>query len=198
MAVKNFDFVLVYKDYANFKRISSVPMETLAMIKDWLDETDILFTEGPISLNWATVLQQIRSDLGGFLSQGGWSFLMQNAQESDSQESVGSDSNFDDQDAQNEEGSESDFSGSDSGNADEDGSQESSDVHTGSEDTEGMDWDEMEKQTLQKEKEQLVQNLKQGQQIKKAHPPQQVQSLKKPQPAKRQPPQTAQSKFRRR
>jgi nucleosome binding factor SPN SPT16 subunit len=57
MAVKNFDFVLVYKDYANFKRISSVPMETLAMIKDWLDETDILFTEGPISLNWVTVLQ---------------------------------------------------------------------------------------------------------------------------------------------
>jgi nucleosome binding factor SPN SPT16 subunit len=29
LAVKNFDFVLVYKDYANFKRISSVPMESL-------------------------------------------------------------------------------------------------------------------------------------------------------------------------
>jgi nucleosome binding factor SPN SPT16 subunit len=52
LAVKNFDFVLIYKDYANFKRISSVPMESLAMIKDWLDESNIIFTEGPISLNW--------------------------------------------------------------------------------------------------------------------------------------------------
>lgn len=33
LAVKNFDFVLVYKDFANFKRISSVPMESLDMIK---------------------------------------------------------------------------------------------------------------------------------------------------------------------
>ena len=53
LAVKNFDFVLVYKDYANFKRISSVPMECLNVIKDWLDESDICFTEGPISLNWS-------------------------------------------------------------------------------------------------------------------------------------------------
>ena len=33
LAVKNFDFVLVYKDFANFKRISSIPMENLDMIK---------------------------------------------------------------------------------------------------------------------------------------------------------------------
>jgi nucleosome binding factor SPN SPT16 subunit len=52
LAVKNFDFVLVYKDYANFKRISSVPMESLTYIKDWLDDSEIIYTEGPISLNW--------------------------------------------------------------------------------------------------------------------------------------------------
>lgn len=52
LAVKNFDFVLVYKDYANFKRISSVPMESLDMIKEWINDLDIIYTEGPISLNW--------------------------------------------------------------------------------------------------------------------------------------------------
>ena len=143
LAVKNFDFVLIYKDYTNFKRISSVPMESLPMIKDWLDESDILFTEGPISLQWNNILTQIRSDIGGFLSQGGWSFLLQNSNDSESQESVGSDSNFNEEEAQDEE-SESDYSGSDS-DAKEESDGASSSVKSGSEDSEGMDWDEMER-----------------------------------------------------
>jgi nucleosome binding factor SPN SPT16 subunit len=53
LAVKNFDFVLVYKDFANFKRISSIPMENLDMIKEWIDDSEIVYTEGPISLNWS-------------------------------------------------------------------------------------------------------------------------------------------------
>lgn len=56
LAIKNFDFVLVYKDFANFKRISSVPMEHLDMIKEWVNESDIVYTEGPISLNWTQIL----------------------------------------------------------------------------------------------------------------------------------------------
>jgi len=52
LAVKNFDFVLVYKDFANFKRINSIPMENLDMIKEWINESEIVYTEGPISLNW--------------------------------------------------------------------------------------------------------------------------------------------------
>jgi nucleosome binding factor SPN SPT16 subunit len=138
LAVKNFDFVMVYKDYANFKRISSVPMESLMMIKEWLDESDIIYTEGPISLNWLTILAQIRSDIGGFIEQGGWSFLAQNGADSDSEDSVNSDSNFDEDEKQS---SEDDYSGSEEESDDGD----SSDVHTGSEDTEGMDWDEMER-----------------------------------------------------
>ena len=73
--IKNFDLVFVYKDYSTFKRINSVPMESLDMIKTWLDEMDILYSEGPIPLNWTTILQQIREDIGSFISQGGWGFL---------------------------------------------------------------------------------------------------------------------------
>lgn len=80
LSVKNFDMVFIYRDFANFKRISSVPMEQLDMIKDWLNESDVFYTEGPISLNWQAVLSQVRSDIGGFIEGGGWSFLKENDQ----------------------------------------------------------------------------------------------------------------------
>ena len=148
LAVKNFDFVIVYKDYANFKRISSVPMESLDMIKDWLDTSEIIYTEGPISLNWNALLSQIRSDIGGFIEQGGWSFLQTNQGDSES-DSVNSDSNFDEEEGDDDDEDGSDFSGSEAVESDA----ESSDVRTeNSEDTEGMDWDEMERQTILKEK----------------------------------------------
>ena len=56
LSVKNFDMVFVYRDYANFRRISSVPMEQLDMIKEWLNDSDVCYTEGPISLNWSAIL----------------------------------------------------------------------------------------------------------------------------------------------
>jgi nucleosome binding factor SPN SPT16 subunit len=67
MGIKNFDFVLVYKDFANFKRVSSVPMESLDVLKDWMDESGVLFSEGPMSLNWTNLLTQIRGDIGSFI-----------------------------------------------------------------------------------------------------------------------------------
>lgn len=154
LAIKNFDFVIVCKDYTTFKRISSVPMESLDTIKDWLDTNDIIFTEGPISLNWQALLTQIKSDFASFIDQGGWQFLNINGGESES-ESVNSDSNFNSDDERQEAGgsgdSEDDYSGGSDSEADS--GAESSDVRSdNSEDTEGMDWDEMERQTIQKEK----------------------------------------------
>lgn len=56
LMIKNFDLVFVYKDYSTWKRINSVPMESLDTIKTWLDEMDVLYSEGPIPLNWPTIL----------------------------------------------------------------------------------------------------------------------------------------------
>jgi nucleosome binding factor SPN SPT16 subunit len=56
LAIKNFDFVIVYKDLATSKRVSSVPMASLDMIKEWINDSDIVYTEGPISLNWNQIL----------------------------------------------------------------------------------------------------------------------------------------------
>lgn len=90
--------VFVYKDFTTFKRINSIPMESLETIKNWLDKVSIVFSEGPMPLNWQAVLAQIREDIGGFISEGGWSFLhesMGGTEENADDGSAGSDSNFD-------------------------------------------------------------------------------------------------------
>lgn len=56
LSIKNFDIVFVYKDFTTFKRINSIPMESLDTIKNWLDQCDIVFSEGPMPLNWIAVL----------------------------------------------------------------------------------------------------------------------------------------------
>jgi nucleosome binding factor SPN SPT16 subunit len=89
--------VFIYKDYTNWKRISSIPIEQLDSIKDWLDESDVYFSEGPASLVWPTVLQAVRSDIGQFLKDGGWTFLSVDGQNSDDSEPDG-DSDFDEED----------------------------------------------------------------------------------------------------
>lgn len=78
---KNFDLVLVYKDYQNFKRICAIPTEFLDKIKSWLNATHILFSEGPMCLNWPNILSTIREDFEGFVDDGGWAFLRDNHSE---------------------------------------------------------------------------------------------------------------------
>jgi len=56
-------------------RITAIPIETLEMIKNWLDGADILFSEGPMNLNWTNILSKIRGDLEDFIANGGWNFL---------------------------------------------------------------------------------------------------------------------------
>jgi nucleosome binding factor SPN SPT16 subunit len=74
-SLKNFDMVFIYKDYATFKRINSIPMESLDTIKSWLDSVDILFFEGRHPMNWSNLLSTIREDIEGFVTGGGWKFL---------------------------------------------------------------------------------------------------------------------------
>jgi nucleosome binding factor SPN SPT16 subunit len=129
---KNFDLVLIYKDYQTFKRISAIPMEYLDTIKSWLDATNILFSEGPISLNWPNILNHIREDFEGFVEDGSWVFLRDNITEEDNthgQRGEGggsepeSDSEYNESEDAEEDGSESDFS-------DEDGESEESDAES--------------------------------------------------------------------
>jgi nucleosome binding factor SPN SPT16 subunit len=45
------------------------------MIKNWLDESDILFFEGLYNMNWSKVFENIKKDPEEWVEEGGWSFL---------------------------------------------------------------------------------------------------------------------------
>lgn len=66
---------IIFKDYHTFKRINSIPRESIDLIKNYLNEIDIIFSEGLIPMNWNNVLQSIRDDFDAFLEDGAWKFL---------------------------------------------------------------------------------------------------------------------------
>jgi nucleosome binding factor SPN SPT16 subunit len=53
-------------------------MENLEMIKNWLDDCDILFSEGLYNINWGKIIQKIKKDPEAFIEEGGWGFLVDN------------------------------------------------------------------------------------------------------------------------
>ncbi|ETE70789.1 FACT complex subunit SPT16, partial [Ophiophagus hannah] len=74
--LKNFDMVIVYKDYSKkVTMINAIPVASLDPIKEWLNSCDIKYTEGVQSLNWTKIMKTIVDDPEGFFEQGGWSFL---------------------------------------------------------------------------------------------------------------------------
>lgn len=56
-------------------RITAIPIENLEMIKNWLDESDIVFFEGLYNMNWSKVFENIKKDPEEWVEEGGWSFL---------------------------------------------------------------------------------------------------------------------------
>lgn len=137
----------VFKDLNRpFVRITAIPMECLEMIKNWLDNVDILFSEGTINLNWNKIIQKIKKDPEEFINDGGWSFLMDENDEAEEDEEDG-DSNFDE--SEYEEDDESEYS--------EESEYSDSDIEGGDEELseEGLDWDELEMKAARADKEHL-------------------------------------------
>merc|ERR1711939_663320 len=148
--LKNFDLVFVFRDFQRPPvHINTIPSNQLDNVKNWLDEVDVPFSEGPVNLNWTAIMKTVNEDPYEFFNEGGWGFL--NAEgdpdEAGSDEegsSEGSAFEMSESDFNDDEDDESDFSdasASDSGSASGDSDDES-----------GADWDDMEKETIAKEK----------------------------------------------
>ncbi|WPH01625.1 Hypothetical protein R9X50_00447400 [Acrodontium crateriforme] len=147
--LKNFDMVVVFKDFTRAPaHINTIPVEALDGVKDWLDSVDIPFSEGPLNLNWATIMKTVIADPYQFFKDGGWSFL---ATDSDSEDDEPSEeeSAFEvsDEDLASDESSE------DESEFDDDASADASDEDASDDDEEGEDWDEMEKKAAKKDRE---------------------------------------------
>jgi nucleosome binding factor SPN SPT16 subunit len=137
--LKQFDMVLVYKDYTKpVTHINSIPMVQLDSVKDWLTETDVPFYEGQVNLNWATIMKTVTTDPHEFFSSGGWSFLSTESgdEASDGEESP-EESEFEVSDEDPDDESEEEEYSEDESDFD-DGSE------AGSEEESGDDWDDLE------------------------------------------------------
>ncbi|KAF2192426.1 SPT16-domain-containing protein [Zopfia rhizophila CBS 207.26] len=149
--LRNFDMVVVFKDYNRPPvHINTIPVESLDSVKDWLDSVDIPFSEGPLNLNWATIMKTVTSDPHQFFVDGGWSFLSTESDDEDEGQEE-EESAFEVSDS---ELAVSDESSEDESDFDENASEEMSDE--GSEDElseEGEDWDELEKKAARKDRE---------------------------------------------
>eukprot|EP00908_Phaeocystis_cordata_P015047 Transcript_26160.p1 GENE.Transcript_26160~~Transcript_26160.p1 ORF type:complete len:768 (-),score=490.35 Transcript_26160:181-2484(-) len=149
--LKNFDLVLVLKDFAQKPlQINSINMEHLEPLKSWLDSCNIKFYEGTANLNWTSIMKHVNEiGLEGFYDDGGWKFLnMQGSSDEEGSESE-AESEFEPSGSESEEEeSDEDSEGSDFVDSDDEGSGEES---LDSDESEGQDWDEAER--LAKEKD---------------------------------------------
>lgn len=148
--LKNFDMVFIFKDFTRPPyHVNTIPVEFLDQVKDFLDSSDIAFSEGPLNLNWPTIMKTVTADTHAFFADGGWGFLQADSDEEGSDESE-EESAFeiseDDVDDASESEEESDYDGSNASD-DDDG-----DAELDSED-EGEDWDELEKKAKKRDRD---------------------------------------------
>ncbi|CAI2378197.1 unnamed protein product [Moneuplotes crassus] len=131
LSLRNFDMIIILKDYQTWFKIGSIPSNQLDPIKSCIDYFDIMFSEGPATLNWNNILDEIRSNFARYLDDGAWSFLRDVEEEPDSEEEKLEKAEDSDYEMGSEEANETDD--------DYSGSGQSSDVHTQEEEEEEED-----------------------------------------------------------
>jgi len=155
-----FDVVLVNKDFNKPPwRVDMIPNADKDAIQEWLTDMEITYTEGPMNLNWKSIMGTVKEDERFYMNteedeitekEAGWEFLrMFGREDGEENDEEDDDSAFsekkDDSGAASEE-SEDDF---DSG-VDED----DEDDFDADEDLEeqGLDWDDMEAEAAAEDK----------------------------------------------
>jgi nucleosome binding factor SPN SPT16 subunit len=155
---KAFDMILVNKDFNKMPaRIDMIPNADKESIQDWLTDMEITYTEGPMNLNWKTLMETIKGEDRFYHDteedeitekEAGWSFLrMQGNDDSSEAETVEDDSDFDeeeDEEESEEEEEESDYDEEDEEESDYDADEDLEE--------QGMDWDEMERKAINEDR----------------------------------------------
>ena len=148
--LKNFDLVFVFKDFTRAPyHINTIPVESLEDVKEFLDSSDIAFSEGPLNLNWGVIMKTVTANTHQFFLDGGWGFL-QNDSDDDDQEEEEEESAFEISESELEDASESSEEDSE---YDSNASEEASDEAEDSEEEEGEDWDELERKAKKRDRE---------------------------------------------
>ncbi|KAI8890085.1 SPT16-domain-containing protein [Backusella circina FSU 941] len=151
--LKNFDMVFVFKDLSRTPvHINTIPMSQLDNVKDWLDSVEVVFTEGPVNLNWSMIMKTVNEEPAEFYRNGGWSFLGGGEDAEDDEDRSESGSEYAASDFEEESSSDND---SEVNSAESDGSE--SEEYSESEE-EGEDWDELEDKARKADERKLKRN----------------------------------------
>lgn len=147
--LKNFDLVFVFKDFMRPPfHVNTIPVDSLEDVKEFLDSSDIAFSEGPLNLNWPTIMKTVTADTHQFFADGGWSFLQ--AESDDEMSDEEEESAFEMSDSDMADPSESSEEDSD---FDSNASAEASEEDGSDEEDEGEDWDELERKAKKRDRE---------------------------------------------
>ena len=159
---KAFDMILINKDFNAMPwRVDMIPNGDKESIQEWLTDMELSYTEGPMNLNWKSILATAKEDDRFYMNteddevtpkEAGWEILRMYGREDEEEEDEDEDdSEFGDDSGPEEEDEEVD---SDENIDDEDFDSEDDDSFDGDEelDEQGMDWDEMEVQAAQEDK----------------------------------------------
>ena len=149
--LKNFDLVFVFKDFTRAPaHINTIPVESLEDVKEFLDSSDIAYSEGPLNLNWSVIMKTVTANPHQFFLDGGWGFLQSDSDDEDRSAESEEESAFEMDDSDLDEVSESSEEGSD---FDSNASDEASDEAEMSDEEEGEDWDELERKASKRDRE---------------------------------------------
>ena len=161
--LKNFDMAFVFKDFSRpVKKIYTIPMENLDMLKSWADENDILFGEGNLNLNWTIIMNTIKDDPHKFVSDGCWNFItdIDDEEEEEEEERENDDPEYEEEEIESSEDEYED--------AEEEIESEGEDEGDDALSEEGKSWDSMENDAKKADNEH-AKKMKEKENFKKAN-----------------------------
>ena len=159
-ATKNFDLVLIFKDFSvTPKLITAIDVKLKDTIQDWLSMVEITYTEGPRSLNWTQLMDTVRGDVdaGIFYAEkdeegekkpAGWTVLGVESEDEGDEEEEDQESEFGSEDGDSDESEEEDSDDDDSEFEEESEEDEYDEEEEEELEEKGQDWDEMERNAL--------------------------------------------------
>merc|ERR1712176_1424708 len=149
MGSKAFDIILINKDFTKMPwRVDMIPNGDKDSIQEWLTDMDITYTEGPMNLNWKSILNTWEDDDRFYMNteddeytkkEAGWEILRMFGREDDDDDDDDDDSEFGEESAEEEEELEED----DEEDYDEEDDEDDFDADEELEE-QGMDWEDME------------------------------------------------------
>jgi nucleosome binding factor SPN SPT16 subunit len=158
--LRNFDLVFVLKDYnKTVVSISSVPIEKLDLLKDWLNQVEIKYFEGTANLVWPKIMKTIREDTNNWdpwSAEYGWkSFLDLDDTAADDEDDPDDDPADEYREDVSDDDDDDDGEDSEEYNSEQDTDDESLDEEEEDSDDEdkGMSWDELDKEAERADKQ---------------------------------------------